>query len=159
MRVVEESGLEADHEMRVHAERLVLAIDPQRTEQIIAGLLRISGDRTPPKKAITIRLLQADGGGTIVVEDPEPSSDASMSPVVQRFAEVQGGWAKVESNGSGGSAFSVYLPDGAGIGDPAGGPGAGREVKVVVDEPMETWVPHDEKAMVDELHRLSNAED
>ena len=158
-RVVEESGLEADHEMRVQAERLVLAIDPQRTEQIIAGLLRISGDRTPPKKAITIRLLQADGGGTIVVEDPEPSSDASMSPVVQRFAEVQGGWAKVESNGSGGSAFSVYLPDGAGIGDPAGGQGTGREVKVVVDEPMETWVPHDEKAMVDELHRLSNAED
>ncbi len=49
-RVVEESGLEADHEMRVHAERLVLAIDPQRTEQIIAGLLRISGDRTPPEE-------------------------------------------------------------------------------------------------------------
>ena len=38
-----------------------------------------------------------------------------MSPVVQRFAEVQGGWAKVESQESGGSAFAVFLPDGAGL--------------------------------------------
>jgi hypothetical protein len=158
-RVVEESGLEADHELFVQAERLVVAVDPQRTEQIIAGLLRVSGDRTPPKKAITVRLLPSEGGALIVVEDPEPSSDASMSPVVQRFAEVQGGWVKVESREAGGSAFSVFLPDGAGIGDAAGGPASGREVKVVVGEPIETWEPHDEKAMVDELHRLSTAED
>ena len=120
-RVVEESGLEADHELRVHAERLVVAVDPQRTEQIISALLRTSGDRTPPKKAITVRLLPSDGGALIVVEDPEPSSDASINPVVERFAEVQGGWAKVESQESGGSAFSVFLPDGAGLGDPADG--------------------------------------
>ncbi|HEY5860549.1 MAG TPA: hypothetical protein VIX62_09720, partial [Actinomycetota bacterium] len=157
-RVVEESGLEADHELRVHAERLVVAVDPQRTEQIISALLRTSGDRTPPKKAITIRLIPSDGGALIVVEDPEPSSDVSINPVVERFAEVQGGWAKVESQESGGSAFSVFLPDGAGIGDPVDGPASGREVKVVVDEPVETWEPHDEKALVDELHRLSSAE-
>ena len=125
-RVVEESGLEADHELRVLAERLVVAVDPQRTEQIISALLRTSGDRTPPKKAITIRLLASDGGALIVVEDPEPSSDVSINPVVERFAEVQGGWAKVESQESGGSAFSVFLPDGAGLGDPADGSGSGR---------------------------------
>ncbi len=103
-------------------------------------------------------MLPTDGGALIVVEDPEPSSDVSINPVVERFAEVQGGWAKVESVEAGGSAFSVFLPDGAGIGDPADGTGAGRQVKVVVDEPVETWEPHDEKALVDELHRLSNAE-
>jgi hypothetical protein len=156
-RVVEESGLDADHELRVHAERLVVAIDPLRTEQIIAGLLRASGDRTPPKKAIAIRLEAIDGGALIAVEDPEPSSDASLSPVVKRFAEVQGGWARVESRETGGSSFKVFLPDGAGIDAPAGA--MGREVKVVVDEPSETWEPHDEKALVDELHRLSTAED
>jgi hypothetical protein len=158
-RVVEESGLEADHELLVHLERLVVAVDPLRTEQIVSGLLRVSGDRTPPKKAITVRLLPGEGGALILVEDPEPSSDGSMSPVVRRFAEVQGGWAKVESRESGGSVFSVFLPDGAGLGETPGGPGTEREVKVVVDEPTEPWEAHDEKAMVDELHRLSTAED
>ena len=33
-------------------------------------------------------------------------------------------------------------------------------MKVVVDErEPETWEPHDEKALVHELHRLSTAED
>ena len=40
----------------------------------------------------------------------ETSSDASLSPVVSRFADVQGGWAKVESRPNGGSAFRVFLP-------------------------------------------------
>ena len=38
-----------------------MAIDPLRTEQILAGLLRASGDRTPAKKTIAIRLEQHDG--------------------------------------------------------------------------------------------------
>ena len=57
-------------------------------------------------------------------------------------------------------SFSVFLPDGAGLGDPrpmAQAPNA--RCKVVVDEPAEPWEAHDEKALVDELHRLSTAED
>ena len=113
-RVVEESGIDADHEVNVETERVVVAVDQLRTEQLLAGLLRTSGDRTPPKKTITVRLAAADGGAIIAVEDPEPSSDASLSPVVQRFAEVQAGWSTVESRDNGGSSFKVFLPDGAG---------------------------------------------
>jgi hypothetical protein len=154
-RVVEESGVDADHEVRVVADRLVVAVDQLRTEQIVAGLIRASGDRTPPKKTITVRLEVAEGGAIIAVEDPEPSSDASLSPVVKRFAEVQGGWASVEGSESGGSSFKVFLPDGAGLGER---PGPGRDVKVVVDAPVGSFV-HDGTELVEELHRISTAED
>jgi chromosome segregation ATPase len=154
-RVIEESGVDADHEVRVIADRLVVAVDQLRTEQIVAGLVRASGDRTPPKKTITIRLEVAEGGAIISVEDPESSSDASLSPVVKRFAEVQGGWASVEGREEGGSSFKVFLPDGAGLGER---PGPGRDVKVVVDAPGETFL-HDSSELVDELHRISSADD
>ena len=49
-RVVEESGIDADHEVRVETERVVVAVDQLRTEQILAGLLRTSGDRTPAEE-------------------------------------------------------------------------------------------------------------
>ena len=156
-RVVEESGVDADHEVVIHADRLVVAVDPLRTEQILAGLLRASGDRTPAKKTIVVRLEQHEDGAMISVSDPEPSSDASMSPVVQRFAEAQAGWATVEDREEGGSSFKVYLPDGAGIGEPAG---PTRDVKVVVDTPTDDWEHSDGSSMlVQELHRLSTAEE
>ena len=166
-RVVEESGIDADHELLIETERVVVAIDQLRTEQILAGLLRSSGDRTPPKKAITVRLTAADGGAVIAVEDPEPSSDASMSPVVARFAEVQGGWARVEDRDNGGSSFKVFLPDGAGTEHPAraDGNGGGADISsstgalhIVVDEVTTSSVA-DGSALVEELHRLSAAED
>ena len=156
-RVVEESGIDADHEVRVETERVVVAVDQLRTEQLIAGLLRTSGDRTPPKKTITVRLAAADGGALITVEDPEPSSDASLSPVVQRFAEVQAGWSTVESRDNGGSSFKVYLPDGAGTERPATPPMT-DSLHIVV-EAAETSAMADGDALVQELHRLSSAED
>ena len=151
-RVVEETGVAADHEVRVEMEPVSIGIDPQRTEQILAGLLRASSDRTPNKKTIVVRLAHAEGGALISVEDPEPSSDASLSPVVKRFAEVQGGWAKVESRDGGGSAFRVFLPDGA-------PERAGSDVQVLVDgdEPQEPeqWEPGAAQLLVQELHRLA----
>jgi hypothetical protein len=156
-RVVEESGIDADHEVRVETERVVVAVDQLRTEQLLAGLLRTSGDRTPPKKTITVRLAAADGGALIAVEDPEPSSDASLSPVVQRFAEVQAGWSTVESRDNGGSSFKVFLPDGAGTERPAAKP-VTDSLHIVV-EAAETSSSADGDALVQELHRLSSAED
>ena len=165
-RVVEESGIDADHELRLETERVVVAVDQQRTEQILAGLLRSSGDRTPAKKVITVRLTAADGGAVLAVEDPEPSSDASMSPVVSRFAEVQGGWARVEGRDNGGSSFKVFIPDGAGTERPArpsrsdsvNGPDSTGELHIVVDG-VGTSSSEDGSALVEELHRLSAAED
>jgi hypothetical protein len=163
-RVVEESGVEDDHEVRLDTERVSVAIDPLRTEQIVAGLLRASAARTAPKKGIVVRLRADDGGALLSVEDGEASTDASMSPVVARFAEVQGGWARVESREDGGSAFKVFLPDGAKTQErpeaPATEPAAeaDRDLHIVVDTPGEDpnpWGATPEQMLVQELHRLS----
>jgi hypothetical protein len=170
---VEESGVDADHDVRIQAERVVVALDPIRTEQILAGLLRSSANRTPNKQQITVRLANHTGGALLSVEDPEPSSDASLSPVVQRFAEVQGGWSKVESLEGGGSAFRVFLPDGAVAAADVVAPEAepetanqdlsvpepdGAELHIVVDggeETADAWGQTPEQMLVQELHRLS----
>ncbi len=161
-RVVEESGLEETHEVRVDTERIVVAVDQLRTEQILAGLLRGAGDRTPGKKVVRVRLRSMDGGALLSVEDPETSSDASLSPVVRRFAEVQGGWAKVESVEEGGSAFRVFLPDGSGDGrttdedgTTTGDAATNPDLHIVVEGEPDTWDKTAEQIMVQELHRLS----
>jgi His Kinase A (phospho-acceptor) domain len=159
-RVVEESGVKAEHEVRVITEALIVGVDQRRTEQVLAGLLRASGDRTARGKEITVKLAHVDGGAMIFVEDPEPASEGSLSPVVRRFAEVQGGWARVEARDGGGSSFRVFLPDGGPAGPDGraddvrrGAAGAGGdEVQIVEEEP---WDPSAEQILVQELHRLS----
>ena len=150
-RVVEESGAEGDRDIRIVAEPLVIGVDALRVEQIISGLLRSSAERTTGGKEIIVRVSASDGGALVSVEDGEPSSDASLSPVVKRFAEAHGGWAKVEGRPDGGSAFRVYLPDGAPVND---------DVKVLVDssKPNDVWDASAEKILVQELHRLAEAE-
>lgn len=178
-RVVEESGVGMDHDVRVDSESLIVAVDALRVEQVLAGLLRASGDRTPPGKAITVRLAHRDGGALISVEDPEPSSDGSLSPVVHRFVEMQGGWTRIESRDDGsGSAFRVFLPDGGPRGETPAEPLAddasepeqdaapiGGTLQIVVAEPPEgaggggeSWGDPEEELLVQELHRL-HAED
>ncbi|MDP9328336.1 MAG: hypothetical protein M3P10_09020, partial [Actinomycetota bacterium] len=133
-RVVEESQVGNDHDVRMQTERIVAAVDPIRTEQILMGLLRGATDRTPLGSAITIRLAKGEGGALISVEDAEVSSDVSLSPVVSRFAEVQGGWAKVESRPNGGSAFRVFLPA-EGIMPDSPAEGADPEIELSVSTP------------------------
>lgn len=161
-RVVEESGVDADHEVIVKTERVTVAIDQLRTEQILAGLLRSANDRTPARKPITVRLQSRPGGAMISVEDPEPSSDASLSPVVRRFAEVQSGTVSVESRPEGGSAFTVFLPDGAREPDDSDmevGEPDPTDLHIVVDDEApstdDDWAPTEEQMLVQELHRLS----
>jgi len=94
------------------------------------------------------------------VEDPEPSSDASISPVVRRLAEAHGGTVKAESRDGGGSAFRVFLPDPEVQTDGATAP----EVKILVDEaagqpqdePWEAETAHQQLAA--ELRRLAELE-
>ena len=114
-RVVEESGADADNDIRVVADTLRLRIDAGRTERILAGMLRVSTERTQNGKTIVVRLQQADGGAILSVEDPGEPTEAAISPVVQRFVELQGGWIKAEATDAG-AAFRVCLPDGAGTG-------------------------------------------
>lgn len=174
-RVVEESGVGADHDVRLDSQPLVVAVDALRVEQVLAGLLRASGDRTPPGKAITVRLAHLDGGALISVEDPEPASDGALSVVTKRFVEMQGGWARVEGRDGGGVAFRVFLPDGGPTGEaPAEPPEVDvaradpdvapkSTLQIVVAEPgdtapAETWAESEEQLLVQELHRL-HAED
>jgi signal transduction histidine kinase len=154
-RVVEESGVGAEHDVRVEAESVIVGVDQRRTEQILAGLLRTSADRTPAGKAITVKLTRVDGGALLFVEDPQPAKNASPSPVVQRFAEVQGGWARVEPLDNGGTSFRVFLPDG-GPDSAKGAPSpSAEELERELQILDEQWDPDAEKLLVDELHRLS----
>ena len=109
-------------------------------------------------KTITVRLIRDKGGALIVVEDSESSVEISLSPMVRRLAEVQGGWAKVAPREGGGAAFQVFLP----AGGPGGAPPAEaepesadgeRETEPVEDEPNH-WVKA-EQALVRELRELS----
>ena len=129
-RVVEEAMADSDHDIRVVAEPVKVRIDQVRTEQILNGLLRASSERTQSGKTIVVRLQRAEGGALLSVEDPEPSSDASISPVVRRLAEAHGGTVKAESRDGGGSAFRVFLPDPEVQTDGAAAP----DVKILVDE-------------------------
>jgi hypothetical protein len=157
-RVVEESGAEADHDVRVEAEPTSISIDRTRTEQIIAGLLRNASDRTASGKTIGIRLLRERGGAVVVVEDAESSSEAVLSPMVRRLAEVQGGWAKLEAREGGGAAFRVFLPHGGPNGAPTDElPEPIEDTEAPVDElehDPNHWVKA-EQALVRELRELS----
>ena len=75
-RVVEESGADADNDIRVVADALKLRIDASRTEQIMSGLLRTASERTQNGKTIVVRLQHVDGGAIISVEDPGEASDS-----------------------------------------------------------------------------------
>lgn len=157
-RVVDESGVEDDHDVRVEAEPTSIAVDRTRTEQILGGLLRSASDRTPADKTITVRLLRAKGGGAfIAVEDAESSSATSLSPMVRRLAEVQGGSVKVEAREGGGSSFQVFLPHNGSAGDTAPAPAPpveeGEASPSLEDDPNH-WVKA-EQALVRELRELS----
>ncbi len=153
-RVLEESGIQSEQDVRVEIEPVSIAVDRTRTEQIIQALLRSAGDRTPEGKTITVRLIRDKGGALIVVEDAESSAEISLSPMVRRLAEVQGGWAKVAPRDGGGAAFQVFLPAGGPGGTPPGEPVEGDQpVEEVKDEPNH-WVQA-EQALVRELRELS----
>src|SRR5207244_319739 len=51
-RIIVESEIGSEHEIVVHTEHLVVAVDPTRTEQIVAGLLRGALERSPVGSAI-----------------------------------------------------------------------------------------------------------
>ncbi len=159
-RVVEDADL--DQEVKIVADAVMLRVDGQRVEQMLATLLRISGDRTPSSKMIVVRLKGGQGNALLSVEDPEPASDVSMSPVVKRVAEIMGGWAKVEDADGKGSAFRVQLVDAeAPASDAPDRDQRAPALQIVVDEPQdEPWEPAAaEQILSRELRRLAELEE
>lgn len=124
----------AGHEVSVHAERLVVAVDRPKVERMLENLLVNAARHTPASSRIWVRVEAADGGALLVVEDDGPGvadeakdrifeafrrgPDAGELPgsgiglsLVARFAELHGGRAWVEDRPSGGASFHVFLPD------------------------------------------------
>jgi signal transduction histidine kinase len=160
-RVVEEAAADSDHDLRAVTEPVKARVDALRVEQILNGMLRTSGERTQSGKTIVVRLQQVEGGAQLSVEDPEPSSDASISPVVRRLTEVLGGTIRAESKDGGGSAFRVFLPDGV----PGVQPAASEpDVQIVVDGtsgpdvPVPAAAPPDDPWQAEAAHRQLAAE-
>jgi hypothetical protein len=152
-RVVDESGVADEHDVRVEAESLRIPVDRARTEQIVGTLLRSAADRTAAGKAVTVRLLREKTGAMIVVEDEAPTSEAALSPLVRRLAEVQGGWAKVGPREGGGSEARVFLPAGAGASTDEEPVEPSADARPPDEDPNH-WVKA-EQALVRELRELS----
>jgi hypothetical protein len=156
-RVVDESGIGEEHDVRVEADSLRIPLDRVRTEQLLGGLLRNANDRTPAGKTIAVRLVHEKTGALIVVDHDAATSEASLSPMLRRLAEVQGGWAKVANREGGGSEIQVFLPAGG-----ANAPVPVEEPTPSADEPPDGtpaddpnhWVKA-EQALVRELRELS----
>jgi PAS domain S-box-containing protein len=114
----------------------VVNVDGTKVERMVENLLVNAGRHTPAGSRIWIRVVAADGGALIVVEDEGPgvpdqlkqeifepfrrgpgSSSLPGSGIglslVARFAELHGGRAWVEDRPGGGASFRIHLPDGS----------------------------------------------
>jgi K+-sensing histidine kinase KdpD len=132
-RVVEESPELAGRSVHVEAEKVVAAVDPAMTEQMVETLLSNASGRTSSGDPVWITVSADPEGAVIAVDDPEPvpeglrkalaaSSDEPTDgagrnrvptslTVLQRLAEVHAGRAWVEAREGGGASFRVFLPD------------------------------------------------
>jgi PAS domain S-box-containing protein len=132
----------ADPEMRergrvsVDGDPIVVNVDASKVERIVENLLSNAFRHTPEDTRVMVRILPAEGGATIVVDDDgpgipegmrrevfEPFRQGPQAPdhapgvgiglaLVARFAELMGGRAWVEESPAGGASFRVYLRDG-----------------------------------------------
>jgi signal transduction histidine kinase len=133
-RVVEESGVRAEHPVIVDAPPLRLAVDSPKLERIIENLLVNAAKHTPPGTTIWVLLEAQDGGVLLLVEDegpgvPAPLREQIFQPfhqgrnvadhapgsgiglaLVAQFATLHGGRAWVQDRAGGGASFRVFLP-------------------------------------------------
>lgn len=156
-RVVEESGIDTEHDVRVEAEPVSIPIDRVRMEQIVSALLRGASDRTAAGKTITVRLIREKTGAMIVVEDEATTSEDALSPMVRRLTEVQGGWAKAGPREGGGSETRVFLPASAAAAEaaPVEEPPQPEADELGSEEPEDNHWLKAEQALVRELRQLS----
>jgi PAS domain S-box-containing protein len=135
-RVVADSGLDDLERVSVEGDAIVANVDGSKVERIVENLLANASRHTPQDTHITVRVLPAEGGVTIVVDDDGPGIPPEMRrevfepfrqgpdapdhapgvgiglALVARFAELMGGRAWVQESPSGGASFRVYLRDG-----------------------------------------------
>jgi signal transduction histidine kinase len=131
-RVVSDTAQLDDHPVRVRADAVMVEVDPSKVERVIENLLVNAARYTPPGTAVLVQVTARPAGIDLVVEDdgpgiPDELKDVLFEPfrqgedssgrgmgiglsLVQRFAELHGGSARIEDAPTGGARFVVELP-------------------------------------------------
>jgi archaellum component FlaC len=109
-RVLDELGVGAERDLRMHSERVSASVDPLRIEQVVSSLVSTSMARTSPGKPVYVRVESNGDDAVIAVEDDESPVPGDLSPIVIRFAELHGGRAEMSERMGGGTSFRVYVP-------------------------------------------------
>ena len=131
-RVVSDTAQLDDHPVRVRADAVMVEVDPSKVERVIENLLVNAARYTPPGTAVLVQITARPDGIDLVVEDdgpgiPDELKDVLFEPfrqgedssgrgmgiglsLVQRFAELHGGSARIEDAATGGARFVVELP-------------------------------------------------
>jgi PAS domain S-box-containing protein len=134
--VAGEADLYGDHPIEIDAEPMVAIVDRAKVERMVENLLVNAAKHTPPGTPIWVAAHREVDGVHLSVDDAGPGvplelrqavfepfrqagSPASHSPgvgiglaLVKSFAELHGGWSRVEESRHGGASFRVFLPDG-----------------------------------------------
>jgi len=119
------------HPVRIESEPMLVDVDRAKVERIVENLLNNAARHTPAGTAVQVVVTERDKGVVVVVEDegpgvPDDVKDEIFEPfrqgaaarggvgiglsLVQRFAELHGGSARVEDRPGGGARFVVTLP-------------------------------------------------
>jgi signal transduction histidine kinase len=119
------------HPIRIESEPMLVDVDRAKVERIVENLLNNAARHTPAGTAVQVLVTERDKGVVVVVEDegpgvPDDIKDEIFEPfrqgagarggvgiglsLVQRFAELHGGTARVEDRPGGGARFVVTLP-------------------------------------------------
>ena len=131
-RIVQESPSLAAHPVRIEADPVLVDIDPTKVDRIIENLLLNAARHTPAGTPVHVRVKAQRKGVLLVVEDegpgvPDPLKEVLFEPfrqgsessgrgvgiglsLVQSFAVLHGGSARIEDRDGGGARFVVELP-------------------------------------------------
>lgn len=119
----------------VETEAVVIEVDAAKVERIAENLIANAARHTPIETPVWVRVVKAEGGASLIVEDGGPGIPAEMREtifepfrrgaeapyvpgtgiglsLVSRFAALHGGRAWVEEREGGGASFRVFLPSG-----------------------------------------------
>jgi PAS domain S-box-containing protein len=134
--VVADSDLDSAGRVSVETEPVAANVDAAKVERILENLLANAFRHTPEDTRVVVRVLAAEGGVELHVDDDGPGIPAEMRrevfepfrqgpeapdhtpgvgiglALVARFAELMGGRAWVQESPGGGASFRVYLRDG-----------------------------------------------
>jgi signal transduction histidine kinase len=131
-RIVREGNGFGAHPIRIEADPVAVEIDPVKVERVVDNLLINATRHTPSGTPIFVHVIAHTDGVLLIVEDEGPGVPDELKEVlfepfrqgddssgrgvgiglslVQRFAELHGGDARIEDRDGGGARFVVDLP-------------------------------------------------